>query len=82
MFSKKKNSKTTNYGTNTNDNTRNLEDSSSEEIISLSDHTSYWYAGPRKTTFDIGIPISRIFYIFVKLTSRKYPYFAISDFEV
>ena len=55
MFSKKKNSKTTNYGTNTNDNTRNLEDSSSEEIISLSDHTSYWYAGPRKTTFDIGM---------------------------
>ena len=55
MFSKKKNSKTNNYGTNTNDNTRNLEDSSSEEIISLSDHTSYWYAGPRKTTFDIGM---------------------------
>ena len=61
MFSKKKNSKnskTTNYGTTndtiTQNKIKNLEDSSEEEILSLSDHTSYWYAGPRKTTFDIG----------------------------
>ena len=58
MFSKKNSKTTNNYGA-TNDNTQSkiktLDDSSSDEIISLSDHTSYWYAGPRKTTFDIGM---------------------------